>query len=550
MSAAMATVANMLMRALQLLAPALLVFLLGVSALHAAPAAEALDPAIRDGITVMHAGEELFRVRRPIGGLDVKQRATAIGSRLDLALRELDPSTARLAIVGGAETHDVYLGPRLIVSVTDADAAAENTSREARAAQLQQRLELVLKQANEAASAAGRARLIVTVLVAVLLLALLWSILGRGARALLNRLNAGASARRGLRLGRAEILSGSQVAETLSTMVGVARALLLLLASVATAVFVLSLHPRTRPAAMQLEEGSLDALSSIGRAIAGYLPNLVYIALIIVIARVLIGITRGLFEQIGRGEIYFRGFYREWAQPTYSITRFILVVFTIILLYPYLPASNSVAFQGVSVLVGLIVSIGSASAIANVIGGLVITYMRAFKVGDRVRIGDTEGDVVSRDAFVVQLRTIKNVEVTIPNSLVLNSHVINQSAAARAAGLILHTSVTIGYDAPWRRVHELLRAAAAATPGVESDPAPFVLQTALNDFHVSYEINAHTRDAARSAQLLSDLRARIQDQFNAAGIEILSPAYEARRDGSASTSVPPDGSLAPNEGGR
>jgi small-conductance mechanosensitive channel len=165
--------------------------------------------------------------------------------------------------------------------------------------------------------------------------------------------------------------------------------------------------------------------------------------------------------------------------------------------------------------------------------------MRAFKVGDRVRIGDTEGDVISRDAFVVQLRTIKNVEVTIPNSLVLGSHVINQSAAARGAGLILHTSVTIGYDAPWRRVHELLRAAAAATPGIEADPAPFVLQTALNDYHVSYEINAHTRDAQRSAQLLSALRAAIQDQFNAAGIEILSPAYEARRDGSASTIVPP-----------
>jgi small-conductance mechanosensitive channel len=546
----MASPARMLMKVLHLLACAVALSLLASPALHAAAAAEALDPAIRDGMPVMHAGEELFRVRRPIGDLDVQQRATAIGSRLDRALRDLDPSAARLTVVGTKETHDVYLGSQLIVSVTDADAAAENTSREARAAQLQQRLELVRQQAGEAASAAGRVRLLVNVLVAVLLLALLWSMLGRGARALQNRLAAGAPGRRGLRLGRAEILSGTQVAESLSSVVGITRSILLLLASVATMVFVLSLHPRTRPAAVQLEAGSLGALASIGQAIAGYLPNLVYIALIIVIARVVIGITRGLFERIGRSEIHLRGFYPEWAQPTYSITRFILVVFTIIILYPYLPASNSVAFQGVSVLVGLIVSIGSASAIANVVGGLVITYMRAFKVGDRVRIGDTEGDVISRDAFVVQLRTIKNVEVTIPNSLVLASHVINQSAATRGAGLILHTSVTIGYDAPWRRVHELLRAAAAATPGVEANPAPFVLQTALNDYHVSYEINAHTRDAHRSAQLLSDLRARIQDQFNAAGIEILSPAYEARRDGSASTIVPTENPLPADAGGR
>lgn len=545
----MASAARMLTKTLHLLACAVAVCMFGSPPLHAAPAAEALDPVLRDGVPVLHAGEELFRVRRPIGDLDVPQRASAIASRLDHALRETDPAAAHLTIVATQETQDVYLGPRLIVSVTDADAAAENTTREARAMELKQRLELVRQQAGEAASTEGRVRLLVTVLVAVLLLALLWSILGRGARALQERLHAGAADRRGLRFGRAEIMSGAQVAESLGSIVGITRTLLLLLASVATVVFVLSLHPRTRPAAVQLETGSLGALASIGQAITGYLPNLVYIALIIVIARVVIGLTRGLFERIGRGEVHFRGFYPEWAQPTYSITRFILVVFTIIILYPYLPASNSVAFQGVSVLVGLIVSIGSASAIANVVGGLVITYMRAFKVGDRVRIGDTEGDVISRDAFVVQLRTIKNVEVTIPNSLVLGSHVVNHSAAARGAGLILHTSITIGYDAPWRRVHQLLQAAAAATPGVEAQPPPFVLQTALNDFHVSYEINAHTRDARHSAQLLSDLRARIQDQFNAAGIEILSPAYEARRDGSASTIVPPDAALPASAGG-
>lgn len=502
---------------------------------------------MRDGVPVVYGGEELFRVRAPIGDLDVQQRAAAIGARLAAALRRDDLASLQLGIVPTAATHDVYLGRNLIVSVTEMDAAREGVDRATRAAQLLKRLEPVLAQAREAASAAGRTQILLRMFGALLVLVGVWIAAIRAVAAIRRALARRAANGTGLRIGRAEILSSSQVAAWLGSLVGAARTILLAIATLLVLVFMLSQHPVTRPTALQLERASLDALAGVGRAIAGYLPNLIYIVLIVLIARVVIGVTRGVFDRIGSGEINLRGFYPEWAQPTYSITRFILIVFTIILLYPYLPASNSVAFQGVSVLVGLIVSIGSASAIANIIGGLVITYMRAFRIGDRVRIGETEGDVIGRDAFVVHLRTIKNVEVTIPNSIVLGSHVVNHSAAARGPGLVLHTSVTIGYDAPWRQVHELLRAAAAETAGIETEPAPFVLQTALNDYHVSYEINAVTRQAQRSAYILSELRSRIQDHFNAAGVEILSPAYEARRDGSASTIVPPEKALAPGQ---
>ncbi|MDH5275865.1 MAG: mechanosensitive ion channel family protein, partial [Gammaproteobacteria bacterium] len=212
---------------------------------------------------------------------------------------------------------------------------------------------------------------------------------------------------------------------------------------------------------------------------------------------------------------------------------------TAVVIFPYLPGSGSPAFQGVSIFLGVLFSLGSTSAIANVVAGLVLTYMRPFRNGDRVKIADTVGDVLERDLLVVRVRTIKNVDVTIPNSMVLSNHIINFSACARDPGLILHSSVTIGYDAPWRQVHDLLTAAASRTPGIEKEPAPFVLQTALDDFYVRYELNATTSTPNRMAEIYSELHANIQDAFNEAGVEIMSPHYVAARDGSQST-IPAD----------
>jgi small-conductance mechanosensitive channel len=170
-----------------------------------------------------------------------------------------------------------------------------------------------------------------------------------------------------------------------------------------------------------------------------------------------------------------------------------------------------------------------------VVAGVVLTYTRAFLVGDRVRIGDTEGDVVRRSLLVTKVRTIKNVEITIPNGTVLASPIINFTTHAATHGLILHTTVTIGYDAPWRRVHELLIAAARATEHVLQDPAPFVFQTSLDDSYVSYQINAYTDRPAVMADTYSLLHQNIQDQFNRAGVEIMSPHYKALRDGNRVT---------------
>ncbi|HSH14200.1 MAG TPA: mechanosensitive ion channel family protein, partial [Desulfurivibrionaceae bacterium] len=225
----------------------------------------------------------------------------------------------------------------------------------------------------------------------------------------------------------------------------------------------------------------------------------------------------------------------DWAQPTYKIGRFLVIAFTAVVVFPYLPGSDAPAFKGVSLFIGVLFSLGSTAAVANVVAGIILTYMRAFVIGDRVKIADTIGDIIEKTLLVTRVRTIKNEDITIPNAMVLGSHIINYSSSARERGLILHTTVTIGYDVPWRQVHELLLGAARASENILAEPPPFVLQTSLDDFYVSYQLNAYTDQPNRMALTYSALHQNIQDRFNAAGVEIMSPHYAALRDGNQVT---------------
>ena len=204
-------------------------------------------------------------------------------------------------------------------------------------------------------------------------------------------------------------------------------------------------------------------------------------------------------------------------------------------MFPYLPGSNSPAFKGVSLFLGVLFSLGSTSAIANLVAGIVITYMRPFMIGDRVKIGETMGDVIEKTTLVTKIRTLKNEEVTIPNATIINAHLWNYSKTTKELGLILHTNVTIGYDVPWETVNKLLIKAALKTKLTQKDPKPFVLQKSLDDFYVNYEINAYTKQAKKMALIYSELHKNILEAFNAADIEILSPHYNAIRDGNENT---------------
>jgi small-conductance mechanosensitive channel len=210
-----------------------------------------------------------------------------------------------------------------------------------------------------------------------------------------------------------------------------------------------------------------------------------------------------------------------------------------VLIFPNLPGSDSAIFKGVSVFVGLLVSLGSSSAISNVVAGLVITYMRPFTLGDRITIGSVTGDVVEKTLLVTRIRTIYNELVTIPNAAVLSGNTTNFSSEAQERGYIVHTTVSIGYDAPWKDVHAALIEAAGRTTGMLTEPTPFVLQSSLDDFYVSYQLNGYTQSPSRQALLRSELHQHIQDVCNERGIEIMSPHYRAARDGNTTT-IPSD----------
>lgn len=332
-----------------------------------------------------------------------------------------------------------------------------------------------------------------------------------------------------------EILDTQKQVSLLIFLANILRYLLLFILLVLTIPILFSIFPQTKELAYKIAYYIWNPVKDILEGILGYIPNLFTIIVICLVIKYVIKGIRYLATEIDAGRLKINGFYSDWAMPTYHIIRFLLYAFMIAMIYPYLPGANSGVFQGVSVFVGLIVSLGSSTVIGNIIAGFVITYMRAFKQGDRIKLNDTVGNVIEKTAFVTRLRTIKNEIVTIPNSFIMSSQTVNYTSSARTYGLIIHSEVTIGYDAPWRKVHQLLIDAAKATPGVMPEPAPFVLETALSDFYPVYQINAYIQEANNMTTIYSALHQNIQDYFDKAGIEIMSPHYTAFRNGNAST---------------
>ncbi|MDR0568867.1 MAG: mechanosensitive ion channel family protein [Spirochaetaceae bacterium] len=274
----------------------------------------------------------------------------------------------------------------------------------------------------------------------------------------------------------------------------------------------------------------LNPLKNTGLAIIKYIPNLITIAVIIVIFRYVTRSLRFFTEQIEKGKLVIPGFYPDWAEPTFNILRVLLIAFTVIVIYPYLPGSDSEVFKGVSVLMGILFSMGSSSIIGNLVAGIVLTYMRPFKLGDRIKIGDTVGFVVERSATITRLRTHKNEYITFPNSAILGSNITNYHTAAESdtdRGLILYTTITFGYSTPWQTVHAILIESALKAKYVEPDPMPFVLQTKLDDFYAHYEINVYTKAVDKVPAVFSELYKSIQNGFHEAGLDMTVAYFHA-----------------------
>jgi small-conductance mechanosensitive channel len=424
----------------------------------------------------------------------------------------------------------------VLMRVYDRDAAAEGMTHQALAALYVGTIRAAIEEHNEAF---GFRSLLFGVIYAVvatgvlLLILLLYHFLFPK---LYARIRDWSGSRiRSVHLGSLEILHASRIVRLLLALARWFRILTTAALVYAWLLYALSLFPWTHGIATAIIGYILDPLKAFGAAVLASLPDLFVLAIVVVITRYVIKLARFFFGAMENGQVVLPGFYAEWAPPTYKIVRFFILAFAFTVAFPYIPGSGSQAFKGVTIFLGILFSLGSTSAVSNVMGGLSITYMRAFKVGDRVRIGDTVGDVIDKSLLVTHIRTIKNEDITIPNAMIMNTHVVNYSARAKEEGLILHTSVTIGYSAPWRTVHELLIEAARKTACILLEPKPFVLQTALNDFYVTYELNAYTDEPREMVNTYSSLHRNIQDSFNEAGVEIMSPHYAQLRDGNKTT---------------
>jgi small-conductance mechanosensitive channel len=513
----------------------------GLAAGQPRPASQAPEPATVDleagaqrPAPVLLGGDTVVWITAGAGPYTTQLRADRISRRVHDVVRDrsiVDPTVTITETEGASE---LRVASQLLMVVTAQDAQSLGAPRVAMAQQYARDLEAAIRRERLRYAPATLVRSGLLGLLATILLAgVLWLIV-RVMRAVRSRLERWRERRLGaLRVQQAEIVSAEHLSRGITRVVAAIRFLLVLLAVDLYLTYVLGLFPWTRAVSAQLLNYVLAPLAAAGSAFVGYLPNLMFVLVIAWLIYVAIRLVGFFFNQVRLGRIVFASFPAEWADPTNKIIRVLLVAFGIVVAFPYLPASNSPAFTGVSVFMGVLFSLASSSALSNMIAGVVLTYTGAFRLGDRVKVGESFGDIVETSLLATRVRTIKNEDVTIPNSIVLGHSTINYSRNAPTMGLILHTSVTIGYDASWRKVHDLLTDAALATHGLLHQPQPFVWQTALNDFYVTYEINAYTDRPRDMIDIYAALHARIQDSFYAAGVEIMSPHYTSLRDGNA-----------------
>jgi small-conductance mechanosensitive channel len=476
-------------------------------------------------------GKTLFNVQGVLS-FPAQARASAITQRIKDLSEDVSARPDSLSVADAEGTSNIVAGDLVLMSVTDQDAATAGRPRQELAKDYVERIRTALialrKQYSAKSLTLGGAYSIAATVVLILIFWLM--------KLLFPKLYGKLNSWRGtvipsLRIQRFELLPADRIADFAIAIARLVRFAAVLVILYFYASLVLGFFPWTRGYAQILFGYVVAPLQVVGQTILDYLPNVFFIVVIAVVSFYAIKLTRIIFVEIGKQTITVASFHPEWADPTYKIIRFLILALTAIVVFPYLPGAKSPAFQGVSIFIGVLFSLGSTSAVANIVAGVILTYMRAFQVGDRVQIADTVGDVIESSLLVTRIRTIKNVEITIANSMVLGSHIINFSASVQREGLILHTTVTIGYDAPWRVVHGLLLAAAGTTENILAEPKPFVFQTALDDFYVHYQINAFTDQPSRMAKTYSDLHQNIQDKFNEAGVEIMSPHYSTVRDG-------------------
>lgn len=492
------------------------------------------------GYPVAPFGDTLFTVYLKQGAYSAEERAKNISSKIIQMEKDFAFTGDSIIIDESESATDLLYRGMYILSITENDELWKGSTKKELAEKYKAVITKAIFDYREATSFRAwlkKAGLILLVLaVVILIIYFVKKLSGK-----LNKKLVESKDKRvkGVKIGTYELFNSDRVLGILILINKYVRWFINLTLIYFSLPLLFWLFPKTRSITDTLLGYIIDPLKGILASIWNYFPNLITIIIIIILFRYALKGLLYLKNEIERGALKIPGFYSDWANPTFQIVRVLVFAFMIVVIFPYLPGSNSPVFQGVSVFLGFLFTFGSAGSLSNIIAGLVLTYMRAFKLGDRVKIADVTGDIIEKSLLVTRIRTVKNEEITIPNSNIMNTHTINYSSAAQDLGLILNTTVTIGYDAPWRQVHQLLINAALATDFIVTEPKPFVLQTSLDDFYVSYMINVYTKEPNKQASIYSQLHQNIQDKFNEAGVEIMSPHYNSLRDGNTVT-IPPD----------
>lgn len=494
------------------------------------------DTVAFKGYPVIAHSDTLFHIKNKLGSLSASERAQRISTKVEALSEDLLFVPDSLVTVDDSTLVAIAYKGDILLSLSKADADSVNMSREVMAKAYQEiiinNINIYRKETNlsELLKRAGLGLLIIIVLGVCIFFFNKYS----------NKFNSWLSFKLHKRIGHIkikdyELIDRKRELILISKSLNLIKIFVILLLIYLTLPVIFRLFPWTKSWSDSLISFVLNPLKNIFSSLIDFFPNLITIAVIVGVFHYVKRAIKFLADEIENERLKINGFYPDWAKPTFNIVKILLNAFTLVMIWPYIPGSDLAIFKGVSVFLGILISFGSSSAISNGVAGMVITYMRPFKIGDVVKIGDTTGAVMEKSLLVTRVKTIKNEIITIPNSAILNGNTVNYSSMAVNEGLIIHSTLTLGYDIPWTKIHELLINSALATEGVIKDRTPFVLQTSLDDWYVSYQLNAYISDPKIMALIYSELHKNIHEAFDAAGVEIMSPHYQAIRDGNAST---------------
>lgn len=471
-------------------------------------------------------GATLFYIKG-IKSFPAEERAAVIGKRIIKAASNRTIPIDSVKVLAAEGQLKIYAGKEFIMIISGEDAREEGINQEILARWIQKKIQESITSYRYLRSGPVLIKNLMYALGAAFLLAVslfvfIW-LIKRLNTVLENRINSQVTS---LENKSFHLIQSAHLWKAIGMFFRTMKIVIIILVTAVFLQYILSLFPLTMGFSAFTLALFMNPVISIGKGFINFLPSLAFLVVIYLVTRYLLKLIKLFFTGIREGVMKLSNFEEEWALPTYKILRVVIIVFALVIAYPYIPGSETSAFKGISVFVGVLFSLGSSSFISNIIAGYSMTYRAAFKTGDLIEVDDQIGYVEEQRLLVTRLRSRKNEEISIPNSELLNSNIINYSKRAKDLGLILHTSVGIGYETPWRLVETMLNLAAARTEGLLLDPPPFVLKQSLDTFSITYQINAYCDDASKMFYYYNLLHQNILDVFNENNVQIMTPAYE------------------------